>query len=100
MERKLAFVRSAIEQMQGELRVLETQVSFSTITVSINEPGAVGSFSETIGGRRGSAVDAGVSGPFSLTSIRISAFISPLPSIVGAVLLYDLVRRPLRRRAA
>lgn len=99
VEEKLASVRAGIEGLQGQLRYMNNQVAMSTIAISLFEPGAVGSSSETFGGRMERAFDNGMEGLVDLIGTSITVVIALLPIIIGAAIIVFAVVRPLRRRA-
>lgn len=99
IESKLAQVRNEIETMQGRLRYLEHQVAYSTLEISLTEPGALGTNStETFGGKMGEAFSDGLQGLVDVMAGLITVVLALLP--VGALfaVLYFLVFRPWSRR--
>jgi len=99
IESKLAQVRATIEELQGRLRFLQRQVSYSTFTVTMMEPGAVGVGStETFGGKMGRAFSRGIDGLVDVMAILITAVLALLPLAALVAVLYYLVVRPWRRR--
>jgi hypothetical protein len=101
IEGKLADVRREIESIQGRLRLLEGQVSYSTLTVAMFEPGAVGtSDTETFAGRMKRALDAGVDGLIDVLGGLITVVLALIPVAAIIILLWLLLRPALRRRRA
>lgn len=99
IESKLAAVRSEIETMQGRLRYLEHQVAYSTLEISLVEPGALGTNStETFGGKMGEAFSDGLRGLVEVMAGLITIVLALLPVVALAAALYFLVIRPWSRR--
>jgi len=100
IEGKLADVRREIEGIQGRLRYLQGQISYSTLTVTMVEPGAVGtSQTETFTGRIGRAFSQGVDGLVVVLGGLITFIIAMLPLAALVVVAYLLIRPLWRRRA-
>lgn len=100
IEGKLADVRREIEGIQGRLRYLQGQISYSTLTVTMVEPGTVGtSQTETFTGRIGRAFSQGVDGLVVVLGGLITFIIAMLP-LAALVLVAYLLIRPLWRRRA
>lgn len=102
VESKLAQVRTEIESIQGRLRFMQQQVSYSTLAITMVEPGAVGVGStETFGGRMERAFRMGIDGLVDVIGVLITAVLALLPLLAFGVGLYFLVLRPwFRRRRA
>ncbi len=99
IESKLAQVRNEIETMQGRLRYLEHQVAYSTLEISLMEPGTLGTNStETFGGKIAEAFSDGWQGLVEVMAGLITVLMALLP--VGALfaILYFLLFRPWSRR--
>lgn len=102
VESKLAQVRTEIESIQGRLRFMQQQVSYSTLSITMVEPGAVGvSSTETFGGRMERAFRMGIDGLVDVVGVLITAILALLPLLALGAGLYFLVLRPwFRRRRA
>lgn len=100
IEEKLAAVRNEIEGVQGRLRYLQNQVSLSTLSVTMVEPGAAGtSDTETFGGKIEEAFEQGIDALIDTLGAFIIVVLALLPLIAIAIILYYFLLRPwLRRR--
>ena len=98
VEREIERVVTEIERMEGERRYYDQRVAVSTLTIVLFEPGSAvrpGAFAPVAEAMRGAL---GV----LATSIAALVFVtmSALPWVAVAWLLWTLVRRARRRRAA
>jgi Domain of unknown function (DUF4349) len=99
VEAKLAEIRNQIESVQGRLRYLRSQVSLSTLTVNMVEPGAAGSSqTETFGGRIARAIERGIDGLIDTLGGFITIGIALIPFIAIGIGVYYAAIRPWRRR--
>jgi hypothetical protein len=101
IEQKLAEVRSVIETIQGRLRYLGARVAYSTLTVRMTEPGAIGtSETDTFGGRMKRAFDEGTEALVTFLAGLLTLLMALLPLIALLLLGWWLVRRTIRARKA
>lgn len=99
IEQKLAEVRSTIEGIQGRLRFLQDQVGLSTLTVTMTEPGAVGtSETETFWGQISKACNEGLDGLVGMISWMIRLIIALLPLFVVVLAVVWVVRWWMQRK--
>ncbi len=99
IEAKLAQVRTEIESVQGRLRYLENQVAYSTLEVSMAEPGALGTSStETVGGKIGGAFSSGFESLVGMIAGLITFILGILPLAAFLLVIYIFIVRPLARR--
>ena len=98
VERELERVVTEIERMEGEKRYYDQRVAVSTITIVLFEPGTAPKSSAFDPVREAARGALGV----LATSIAALVFVtmSALPWVLVAWLLWALVRRARRRRAA
>jgi hypothetical protein len=101
VEQKLANVRENIEKVEGRMRYLKDQASFSTLTVSIYEPSML--TTSTGGGffyELGQAVKKGLSGFTSVLAGIITVLIALLPLIILVLVVVYFVLRYFKKRKA
>ena len=99
VEEKLASVRKNIESIEGRLRYLKSQTSYSTLTVSIFEP----SLLETSSGggffyEIGQGIKKGIRGFTEILSGIIMLIIALLPVIIIILIIYLIIRRIIRKK--
>jgi hypothetical protein len=98
VERELARVQGDIESMQAQLTYLERQAAQATLSLSLQEPGALvrpGSG----GWGLGSAVTSGVQAAAAITRTMVAGSIAVSPLAIAGLLAWAVVRL-IRRRAA
>jgi hypothetical protein len=99
VEQKLSNVREVIERTQGRMRYLKDQASYSTLTISISEPGLLvistgGGFFYEIG----EAFSKGLKGFTSVLSGIITVLIALLPLIILAFIVIYFTIKYFKRR--
>lgn len=99
VEEKLASVRKNIESIDGRLRYLKSQTSYSTLTISIFEP----SLLETSSGggffyEIGQGIKKGIRGFTEILSGIIMLIIALLPVIIIIITIYLIIRRIIRKK--
>jgi histone deacetylase complex regulatory component SIN3 len=99
VEQKLSQVREVIEQTEGRMRYLKDQASYSTLTISIYEPGVLvistgGGFFYEIG----EAFSKGMKGFTSVLGGIITVIIALLPLIILALIIIYLAIKYFKRR--
>lgn len=99
VEQKLASVRQTIESIDGRMRYLRSQSSFSTLTLSIYEPSLLitssgGGFFYEIG----QSIKKGLEGFTEVLSGIITIVIALIPIIILILIILYLVRVIIRRR--
>jgi len=99
IENKLAEVRSKIESIEGKMKYLMSQASFSTLSISVYEPNLL---QTTSGGgffyEIGEAVVKGLRGLTSVIKFLIIAIIALFPFIILAYVIYIIVRKKIRNK--
>jgi uncharacterized membrane protein len=101
VEQKLSGVRENIERTEGRMRYLKDQASYSTLIISISEPGLLvisaggGFFYEM-----GEAFKKGLKGFTTVLSGMITVIIALLPLIITALIIIYLVVKYFKRRKA
>jgi hypothetical protein len=101
VEQKLSNVREVIERTQGRMRYLKDQASYSTLTISISEPGLLvistgGGFFYEIG----EGFNKGLKGFTSVLSGLITVVIALLPLIVLAFIAIYFTIKYIKRKKA
>lgn len=101
VEQKLSNVREVIERTQGRMRYLKDQASYSTLIISISEPGMLvistgGGFFYEIG----EAFSKGLKGFTTVLSGIITVVIALLPLIILAFIVVYLLIKYFKRRKA
>ena len=90
-------VTLSLNQVEGRLRYLNSQIDLSTITVNLQEP-------EPVGGETGynivTAINEGIAGFFGMISAIIVLVFSLIPLIILAVIAYAIYRWYRKRKGA
>ncbi|MDD1664133.1 MAG: DUF4349 domain-containing protein [Methanomicrobiales archaeon] len=90
-------VTLSLNQVEGRLRYLNSQIDLSTITVNLQEP-------EPVGGETGysivTAINEGIAGFFGMISAIIILVFSLIPLIILAVIAYAIYRWYQKRKGA
>ena len=98
IEEKLASVRSGIERAQGKLRHIQSRVSMSTLSVTMFEPGGVGtSDTETFGGEIQQAIDESVDGLVTIAAMALRLIIVLVPLCLIGWILYRILKPVIKR---
>ena len=88
-------VTLALNQVEGRLRYLNSQIDLSTITVTLQEP-------EPLGGETGynivTAINEGIAGFFGMISAIIILVFSLIPLVILAVIAYAVYRWYQKRK--
>ncbi len=88
-------VTLALNQVEGRLRYLNSQIDLSTITVTLQEP-------EPVGGETGyniiTAINEGIAGFFGMISAIIILVFSLIPLVILAVIAYAVYRWYQKRK--
>lgn len=101
VQRELANVRTEIERVEGRRRFLESQVSLSTINVTLSPPDALVNTSGFFSGLReafGDGLGAAVTVTLGLVRVALALIPLVLFVVLPLFLLARYVRRRLRRR--
>jgi hypothetical protein len=101
IQRELQDVQFRIEQIKGQLRVLEDQTALATIRVSVNEPGVV-VLTQTADGRPslGEAWERAVDGVLGVAYVTIVGLGYLVPLALLGLCVWLVVRRVVRRETA
>jgi hypothetical protein len=100
VEEKLAAVRQKIESIEGKMKLLTTQASYSTLAVSIFEPTLLQTSSG--GGffyELGQGIKKGLNGMTQILSGLLAIIIALLPVIVFVALVIWIILKIVRRKA-
>jgi hypothetical protein len=85
----------SLNQIEGRLRYLNSQIDLSTITVNLQEP-------EPVGGETSynivTAINEGIAGFFGMISAIIVFIFSIIPLLILAVIAYAVYRWHQRRK--
>jgi hypothetical protein len=88
-------VTMTLNQIEGQLRYLSSQIDLSTITVNLQEP-------EPVGGETGynivTSINEGIAGFFGMISAIIILIFSLIPLIILAVIAYGVYRWHQKRK--
>lgn len=98
VQKELAEVRGAIEQIEGRKRFLENQASLSTIKIRLQTPTAFSGSSSGFFYRLKESLSDGFSGALSFILFLVTAIVALLPFLVLIVLPICLVIRYLLRK--
>lgn len=87
----------SLNQVEGRLRYLSSQIDLSTITVNLQEP-------EPVGGETGysivTAINEGIAGFFGMISAIIILVFSLIPLIILGIIVYAVYRWHQKRKVA
>ncbi|MGA2934524.1 MAG: DUF4349 domain-containing protein [Methanomicrobiales archaeon] len=90
-------VTMTLNQIEGQLRYLSSQIDLSTITVTLQEP-------EPVGGETGynivTAINDGIAGFFGMISALIVFIFSVIPLIILGLIAYAVYRWHQKRKGA
>jgi len=90
-------VTLSLNQVEGRLRYLSSQIDLSTITVNLQEP-------EPVGGETGysivTAINEGIAGFFGMISAIIILVFSLIPLIILGIIVYAVYRWHQKRKVA
>jgi hypothetical protein len=93
--------QTRVEQIQGELNVIENQTSQSTIRVSLREQGAPNPEAENVDNPSvGNAWDRAIAGFFGVIAAVVIGLGYLIPLAILALLVWFVVRLARRRRGA
>jgi ABC-type glycerol-3-phosphate transport system permease component len=88
-------ITMSLNQVEGRLRYLDSQIDLSTITVTLQEP-------EPVGGETGynivTAINDGIAGFFGMISAIIVFVFSVIPLVIIAIVAYAVYRYYRRRK--
>jgi hypothetical protein len=88
-------ITMSINQIEGRLRYLNSQIDLSTITVNLQEP-------EPVGGETGynivTAINEGIAGFFGMISAIIIFILSVIPLIIIGIIIYGIYRYHKKRK--
>jgi hypothetical protein len=85
IQQQIDQVQTNLDRVNGRMKYLNSQIDYSTITVTLQEP-------EPVGGQRGhdfvTAINEGINGFFGITDVIIVLFLSLIPLIAIGIVVY------------
>jgi hypothetical protein len=95
IQQQIDQVQTNLDRVNGRMKYLNSQIDYSTVTVTLQEP-------EPVGGQRGhdfvAAINEGINGFFGIIDVVIILFISLIPVIIIGVVVYGGYRVWKRKR--
>jgi hypothetical protein len=96
IQQQIDQVQINLDRLNGRLKYLNSQIDYSTITVTLQEP-------EPVGGQRGhdfvTAINEGITGFFSVIDVIVILFLSLIPIIIIGVVAYGVYRVWIQKRS-
>ncbi|HVP94627.1 MAG TPA: DUF4349 domain-containing protein [Methanoregulaceae archaeon] len=94
IQQQIDQVQTSLDRLNGRMKYLNSQIDYSTITVTLQEP-------EPVGGQTGhnfvAAINEGINGFFSVIDVIIVFFLSIIPLIIIGLVAYGGYRVWKRR---
>jgi hypothetical protein len=85
IQQQIDQVQTNLDRVNGRMKYLNSQIDYSTITVTLQEP-------EPVGGQRGhdfvTAINEGINGFFGVIDVIIVLFLSLIPLIIIGIVAY------------